>query len=235
MRVSCPDVGGGFGVKNALYPEWVMLLWAARHLGRPVKWIGERGEDFVTTAQGRDNVTSARLALDRRRTIPRAGRSHGRQSWRVSVVRRAGQFDQRAGQRHGQRLRHSGDLHGRAGRFHQHRADRRLSRRRQARSQLYDRAADRRSRAALRLRPDRSAPAQPGGGVSVPQGAGHGDRLRPLRRQSGRRDQLQPSTATSRLARRCRKQRGNAARHRRHLLHGNRARRTERGCRTAFR
>jgi carbon-monoxide dehydrogenase large subunit len=64
MRVSCPDVGGGFGVKNALYPEWVMLLWAARHLGRPVKWLGERTEDFVTTAQGRANVTRARLALD---------------------------------------------------------------------------------------------------------------------------------------------------------------------------
>jgi carbon-monoxide dehydrogenase large subunit len=64
VRVSCPDVGGGFGVKNALYPEWVMLLWAAQRLGRPVKWIGERSEDFVTTAQGRDNVTRARLALD---------------------------------------------------------------------------------------------------------------------------------------------------------------------------
>jgi carbon-monoxide dehydrogenase large subunit len=64
MRVSCPDVGGGFGVKNALYPEWVMLLWAVQRLGRPVKWIGERSEDFVTTAQGRDNVTRARLALD---------------------------------------------------------------------------------------------------------------------------------------------------------------------------
>jgi carbon-monoxide dehydrogenase large subunit len=64
VRVSCPDVGGGFGVKNALYPEFVMLLWAARHLGRPVKWIGERAEDFVTTAQGRGTVTRARLALD---------------------------------------------------------------------------------------------------------------------------------------------------------------------------
>jgi len=64
MRVSCPDVGGGFGVKNALYPEWVMLLWAARHLGRPVKWLGERAEDFITTAQGRANDTTARLALD---------------------------------------------------------------------------------------------------------------------------------------------------------------------------
>ena len=64
MRVSCPDVGGGFGVKNALYPEWVMLLWASRKFGRPVRWMSERAEDFVTTAQGRDNVTRARLALD---------------------------------------------------------------------------------------------------------------------------------------------------------------------------
>lgn len=64
MRVSCPDVGGGFGVKNALYPEWVMQLWAARALGRPIKWMSERAEDFISTAQGRDNVTRARLALD---------------------------------------------------------------------------------------------------------------------------------------------------------------------------
>ena len=64
MHVSCPDVGGGFGVKNALYPEWVMLLWAARQLSRPIKWIGDRAEDFITTAQGRANVTRARLALD---------------------------------------------------------------------------------------------------------------------------------------------------------------------------
>ena len=64
MHIACPEVGGGFGVKNALYPEWVMLLWAARRFGRPVKWIGDRTEDFISTAQGRDNVTRARLALD---------------------------------------------------------------------------------------------------------------------------------------------------------------------------
>jgi aerobic carbon-monoxide dehydrogenase large subunit len=64
VLVSAPDVGGGFGIKNALYPEWVMLLWAARHLGRPVKWVEDRGEDFVSTAQGRDNITTARLGLD---------------------------------------------------------------------------------------------------------------------------------------------------------------------------
>ena len=64
IRVSAPDVGGGFGIKNCVYPEWVMLLWCARLLGRPVKWVEDRAEDFVSTAQGRDNVSQARLALD---------------------------------------------------------------------------------------------------------------------------------------------------------------------------
>jgi carbon-monoxide dehydrogenase large subunit len=64
IRVSAPDVGGGFGIKNCLYPEWIMLLWCARHLGRPVKWVEDRAEDFVSTAQGRDNRSRARLALD---------------------------------------------------------------------------------------------------------------------------------------------------------------------------
>src|SRR6202011_6103289 len=64
IRVSAPDVGGGFGMKNFLYPEWVLVLFAARRLGRPVRWIGERGEDFLSSAQGRDNHTKGRLALD---------------------------------------------------------------------------------------------------------------------------------------------------------------------------
>jgi carbon-monoxide dehydrogenase large subunit len=64
IRVSAPDVGGGFGIKNCLYPEWVMLLWCARKLRRPIKWIEDRAEDFVSTAQGRDNRSTARLALD---------------------------------------------------------------------------------------------------------------------------------------------------------------------------
>jgi carbon-monoxide dehydrogenase large subunit len=64
IRVSAPDVGGGFGVKNFLYPEWVLLLWAARRLGRPVRWLAERGEEFLSSAQARDNHTKGRLALD---------------------------------------------------------------------------------------------------------------------------------------------------------------------------
>jgi aerobic carbon-monoxide dehydrogenase large subunit len=64
ITVRAPDVGGGFGVKNFLYPEWVLVLWAARRLGRPVRWVAERGEEFISCAQGRDNHTRARLALD---------------------------------------------------------------------------------------------------------------------------------------------------------------------------
>jgi carbon-monoxide dehydrogenase large subunit len=64
IAVRAPDVGGGFGVKNFLYPEWVLVLWAARRLGRPVKWVAERGHEFVSSAQGRDNQTRGRLALD---------------------------------------------------------------------------------------------------------------------------------------------------------------------------
>jgi aerobic carbon-monoxide dehydrogenase large subunit len=64
VRVSAPDVGGGFGIKNAVYPEYVVLLWVARRLGRPIKWMSERAEDFVSSSQGRDNHTKARLALD---------------------------------------------------------------------------------------------------------------------------------------------------------------------------
>ena len=49
IQLVAPDVGGGFGMKNVLYPEWVLVLWAARRLGRPVKWIADRSEDFVAS------------------------------------------------------------------------------------------------------------------------------------------------------------------------------------------
>ncbi len=64
IQLECPDVGGGFGVKNQLYPEYVAVMWAARHLRRPVCWLSAHGEDFVSTAHGRDNLTTARLGLD---------------------------------------------------------------------------------------------------------------------------------------------------------------------------
>jgi carbon-monoxide dehydrogenase large subunit len=64
LRVVAPDVGGGFGSKIFLYAEEVVVTWAARKLGRPVKWTAERSESFQTDAHGRDHVTHAELALD---------------------------------------------------------------------------------------------------------------------------------------------------------------------------
>jgi aerobic carbon-monoxide dehydrogenase large subunit len=64
IQLVCPDVGGGFGVKNGLYPELIIVLWSARRFGVPVKWTSGHGEDFVSTAHGRDNITRGRLSLD---------------------------------------------------------------------------------------------------------------------------------------------------------------------------
>jgi carbon-monoxide dehydrogenase large subunit len=64
VRVVTRDVGGGFGMKLFLYPEHVLVLWAAKKLGRPVKWQPDRSDAFMTDTQGRDNITRLELALD---------------------------------------------------------------------------------------------------------------------------------------------------------------------------
>ncbi len=64
VRWIAPDVGGGFGAKNFAYVEQALLLWAARRVGRPVKWIATRSEVFLTDHQARDHRATARLALD---------------------------------------------------------------------------------------------------------------------------------------------------------------------------
>jgi carbon-monoxide dehydrogenase large subunit len=64
IRVVTRDVGGGFGMKLFLYPEHILVLWAAKKVGRPVKWTPDRADAFMTDTQGRDNVTRLDLALD---------------------------------------------------------------------------------------------------------------------------------------------------------------------------
>jgi carbon-monoxide dehydrogenase large subunit len=64
VHVVCPDVGGGFGPRSNLYPEQVLVAWAARRVGRPVRWTSDRSEAFLTDYQGRDMITRAALALD---------------------------------------------------------------------------------------------------------------------------------------------------------------------------
>ncbi|MBU6456174.1 MAG: xanthine dehydrogenase family protein molybdopterin-binding subunit [Bradyrhizobium sp.] len=63
MRVICPDVGGGFGTKLFPYREYALIAIAARKLGKTVKWTADRADHFMGDAQGRDNVTTARMAL----------------------------------------------------------------------------------------------------------------------------------------------------------------------------
>ena len=64
FHLKAPDVGGRFGLKNFIYPEWVLLLWAAKRMSRPIKWVADRAEDFSAAAHGRDMRVSARLGLD---------------------------------------------------------------------------------------------------------------------------------------------------------------------------
>ena len=64
LRVIAPDVGGGFGSKIFIYAEETVAVWASKKVGRPVKWVSDRTEAFLSDAHGRDHVTHAELALD---------------------------------------------------------------------------------------------------------------------------------------------------------------------------
>ncbi len=64
VRVVARDVGGNYGTRNSSYPEFALIAWAARRLGRPVKWTCDRREAFLTDYQARDLVSHAELALD---------------------------------------------------------------------------------------------------------------------------------------------------------------------------
>ena len=63
LRVVAPDVGGGFGSKINLYNEEIVCSWASKKIERPIKWVAERTESFLTDTHGRDHVTHAELAV----------------------------------------------------------------------------------------------------------------------------------------------------------------------------
>ena len=65
IHVTCPEVGGSFGMKGMPYPEQFLTLFAARRVGRPVKWYSDRSEAFISDTQGRDLVTDAEMAIDK--------------------------------------------------------------------------------------------------------------------------------------------------------------------------
>jgi carbon-monoxide dehydrogenase large subunit len=64
LQVISPDVGGGFGMKGGFYGEDVLVLWAAKVTGRPVKWVGDRLESFMSDSHGRDVIADCEMAFD---------------------------------------------------------------------------------------------------------------------------------------------------------------------------
>ncbi len=69
VRVVAPDVGGGFGIKSALYPEEIVVCALSRRLGRPVKWVADRREDLLTSTQAWDETIHAELGVGADGTI----------------------------------------------------------------------------------------------------------------------------------------------------------------------
>ena len=66
MRIVAGDVGGSFGMKSGQYPEYNLCLWAAKKVGRPVRWVAERSEGMQSDFHDRDQVSHIELALDRK-------------------------------------------------------------------------------------------------------------------------------------------------------------------------
>ena len=88
LRVRVPDVGGGFGMKLMLHPEYGLACAATRDLGRPVKWTGDRSESFLSDLQGRDLTTYAEAACDADGKI---------RAMRLSSISNLGAYPSRAG------------------------------------------------------------------------------------------------------------------------------------------
>ena len=120
LRVLSYDVGGNFGTRNRVFVEFGLVLWAARKLGRPVKFTATRSEAFLSDYQGRDLVTKVELALrsDGRFLAMRATNiSNVGRALRLAVAAEQGRrLDPRL-------LRHPGRDPARDGGLHQHHAD----------------------------------------------------------------------------------------------------------------
>ena len=141
VRVLTGNVGGSFGMKSQVYPEYGPLLLASKPLGRPVKWTDERSESFLSDHHGRDHQRVAELALDKDGNFLAV---------RLTGTGNAGAYiyppmpaTTNAVKNVIDVYRDAGDGGELQGRVHQHHADRRLSRRRPARGQLLHGAADR--------------------------------------------------------------------------------------------
>ena len=148
VRVLMQDVGGNFGTRGMIYPEFALVAWAARRLGRPVKWIIERNESFLSDYQGRDLTVEAELALDKKgRFLAMRGSNLGNlgaHTTNFAMVQKGVQMMSSIYRMPAAHFR------ARAG-AQQHRADAALSQRRAAGGNFRHGAVDRSRRARLRF------------------------------------------------------------------------------------
>ena len=72
LRLITGDIGGSYGLRGSIYPEIILMLWAAKRAGKPVKWLATRNEAHISDDDARDNIVDAALALDKDGQIPRA-------------------------------------------------------------------------------------------------------------------------------------------------------------------
>ena len=158
LRVIAPDVGGGFGSKIFIYAEETVCLWASKKVGRPVKWVADRTEAFLSDAHGRDHVTTAELALDAERQDPGAAGQDQGQPRRLSLDLRLVGADLSLCAAAVGPVRHRRHLLRGRRRLHQHRAGRCLSRRRPAGGDLRGGAPGRGGGARDRQGPGRVPP-----------------------------------------------------------------------------
>lgn len=89
VRVTNPDVGGGFGMKAMTYPEYVVIAQAARMLGRPVRWMSDRGEGMLSDNAGRDLIARAEMGFDADFRMT---------AYRVTVLSNLGAYNSQYGQ-----------------------------------------------------------------------------------------------------------------------------------------
>ena len=165
LRLITGDIGGSYGLRGSIYPEIILMLWAARRAGRPVKWLATRNEAHISDDDARDNIVDAALALDqdgkflgvRIRSFGNLGAFvsfRGAMPPVVNIGTVCGVYTTPAAARRG------------LGHADQHALHLALSRRRAARGVLHDRAADRHRRRRDEDRSGGAAPAQHHSAVS---------------------------------------------------------------------